>query len=180
MLRYIHFDPTTQMIDSFCCSRAVFYDVRIEMPYISFLFDTEYITETFKKYERQPESMTHILRMCCGKCNGFGYYDWIVRLTNGDEEAILNMGGSDPVKVQNENPISVIYQYHNYYYYPSKFRPSPLTYRCEKCAGTGLDIEDLDNLEPITLDDIPPEPPPKIIKQVRKKSHNILRRIFSW
>lgn len=162
MLRYVDFNPTTQTVEEFCCSRAVFSGVTIKVPDIKSLFDNTYIESTFKRYKRNGNEDMYILRQSCGKCGGFGYYDWVTRLTSDDNvENLVNLGHDLKVaqKVKNENPITtiyhhIIYQHKERYIYPSYFEPDPLTYQCEHCLGTGLAIK-TEFLEPVSIDNLP-------------------------
>ena len=175
MLRYLHFDsnPTQRTVIGFCCSRVVFTDVQIRVPNKSLLFDNNYITNTFKKYRRGPNQQSRILGSSCGKCDGYGFYDWVTKLTTGKEEASFNMGERlKPVIVKNENPISLIYQdiVSSYYYYVSDFDQSDdLIYRCEQCLGTGMELENIDRFVSLTPDDV-----------IEDEQPHIFRRISTW
>jgi hypothetical protein len=149
------------------------------------LFDTAFITETFKKYRREGEREGHasILRANCGKCEGYGFYDWVTRLTDTGEKPTWNHGMTKPLIVKNENPISVIFlqkrDCSHTYYYVSRFHPSSITYRCERCHGTGLVFRGDGDLIPLTPeDDLPKQQ--TIITDIKDSDLNILRRVSKW
>ncbi len=172
MLRYVKLDPTTRTARSFCCGRVVFSEVNISVPDISLLFDNDYIEKTFKRYIRKKNEWTEILASNCGKCEGYGFYDWVTRLTGeDDEDPIYNRGVKKPLVVKNENPISVIYMVEMTYltfYYVSDFKPDSMTYRCEQCLGTGLALHDHE-MVPLTKDSLPQlKPEPKVLKSINK------------
>ena len=178
MLRYVKIDPTRQVATSFCCSRVVFSDVNIKVPEISLLFDNDYIDQTFKRYKRGKHEWTEILVSNCGKCEGYGFYDWVTRLTTDDDEnPVYNRGVKKPLIVKNENPISVIYMvetHHLTFYYVSDFKPDTMTYRCENCLGTGLALHDDYEMVPLTKDNLPQ---PKVVKPINTNL-NIFRRLY--
>jgi len=184
MLRYVKLDPTTQIVNSFCCSRVVFSEVQIKVPDLSLLFDNEYIDRTFKRYRRNPNEYTDILASNCGRCEGYGFYDWVTRLTTTDdeEEPIYNRGmAKDAMVVKNENPITKVYlskgSFRDSYCYVSDFKPNPLTYQCEQCLGTGLAFHHpLEELIPITLDTLPEKP--KAIEVFKSSTLTSLKNIF--
>lgn len=179
MLRYVKIDPTQRIATSFCCSRVVFSEVQIKVPDISLLFDNEFIEKTFKRYKRGKNEWTEILASNCGKCEGYGFYDWVTRLTGDeDEEPIYNRGMNKPLIVKNENPISVIYMVetrHLTFYYVSDFKPDSMTYRCEQCLGTGLALHDEYEMVPLTKDTLPE---PKVLNPIKTTNLNIFRRIY--
>ncbi len=180
MLRYVKFNPTTQLVYSFCCGRVIFSDVAIELYDISLLFDNNYIEKTFKKYVRKKGEWTEILASNCGKCEGYGFYDWVTRLTDsGDKEPVWNRGGqTKPLIVKNENPISVIYRatHNNHtFYYISDFKADELTYRCEECLGTGIPLHEEYEMIPLTIDSLPK---PRVSEIIKPKTYNIFRRIY--
>jgi hypothetical protein len=158
------------------------------VPDLSLLFDNEYIERTFKRYRRKPNEYTDILASNCGRCEGYGFYDWVTRLTTTEDEGepIYNRGiAKDAMVVKNENPITKLYRivgkYEDVYYYVSDFKPNPLTYQCEQCLGTGLAFHHpVEDLIPITPDTIPEKP--KAIEVVKSSMFtnlkNIFRRIF--
>lgn len=178
MLRYVKIDPTQRIVTSFCCSRVVFSEVQIEVPDISLLFDNEYIEKTFKRYRRGKNEWSDILASNCGKCDGYGFYDWVTRLTtDDDEDPIWNRGIKEPLIVSNENPISIIYMVktdHLTFYYVSDFKQDSMTYRCENCLGTGLALHDEYEMVPLTKDNIP-KPEPRVLNPINL---NIFRRIY--
>lgn len=184
MLRYIKLNPDYLQVEEFCCSRVIFERTRIQLPHIGFLFDNEFIDQTFKRYKRPANSdEPRILPRVCGKCDGYGYYDWVTRLTEQSEDDILVYGEmlNTPQILRNENPISVIFvrkkEHFWYLFYVSEFIPSPITYRCEKCQGTGLHL-DLDYLTAITPDDCEDIP----IHEPKPKQPNLNREggIYQW
>jgi hypothetical protein len=152
------------------------------------LFDNEYIERTFKRYRRKPNEYTDILASNCGRCEGYGFYDWVTRLTTTEDEGepIYNRGiAKDAMVVKNENPITKLYRigghYEDVYYYVSDFKPNPLTYQCEQCRGTGLAFNhSLEMLTSVTPEDLPKKP--KAIKVVQNSTFinlkNIVRRIL--
>jgi hypothetical protein len=138
------------------------------------LFDNEFIYNTFNKFKRPSNLEIIPLKAVCSKCEGYGWYDWVARLTADEEKEFTRSDLTHPIIVKNENPISVIYVSTwsdvKTIYYPSNFTPSQLTYRCEKCFGSGIPISSDHNIHPITIDDLEKvpfkEPPPlKSIQQ---------------
>jgi hypothetical protein len=159
MLRYVRLDPLQQTVSEFCCSRILFSRVNIKIPDIKLLFDRDYIFNTFMKYKRGEEEHSNIIRAVCGKCDGYGFYDWVSRLTcDKHEPPLWTRGDNKPLTPKNEDPISKLYLYSSVtcdtYYYISSYDPSDLLYRCEQCFGTGMTIEGM-SLKPITIEDLP-------------------------
>jgi len=181
MLRYVK--VLQQNVIEFCCSRAIFSNVNIPIE-IHDLFDNEYIYNTFNKFKRNSETdITHI-KAVCNKCDGYGFYDWVYRISQENEEDFKYKSLSEgPLIVKNENPISVIYELkvYNYrkYFYPSKYDPTNLTYRCEKCFGTGLALLNNTIINPLTIENLPEklfEPEPIKKQSLLKKLLNYIKR----
>jgi len=185
MLRYIRVRSNSlqQNVDEFCCSRVIFSRVNIPLPDIKLLFDRDFIFKTFKQYKRNSESEPepHIIRAVCGKCDGYGFYDWVSRLTTDEncKKPLWTRGDSTPLILKNENPISRLYLHSNetydIYYYVSEYNPNNMTYRCEQCLGTGMYLEGI-NLKALTVDDIP-EPKPISSKQKHSFITALIRHI---
>ena len=147
MLRYVKFDLLQRNIIEFCCSRVIFHDVKIHVPDDSLLFNNDFIESELKRYKRTGSGETSILHGICGKCDGYGFFDWVthIRIEDGAEE--LDYAKSDltkPLVVKNENPIETIFAYVTgsdrlYIYYISLcIAEAPMSYRCNQCQGTGL------------------------------------------
>lgn len=167
MLRFVKYNVSLKTVEAFCCSRVVFNRVSIKILSLHEFFDNQFIEKTFLRYK--GKSKKSILRECCGKCDGYGFYDWIVKLTDVGNEPLHNFGEAinRPIIVKNENPISaILYDMKPYsrtsFYYVTNFKPSAVTYRCERCHGTGLNLEGrnikaftIEDLEPMTIEDIP-------------------------
>ena len=110
MLRYVKVNPLQQNVTEFCCSRVVFHRVKIHVPYIDLLFDQDFIRDKFKRYIRPNNVEPYIIRELCGKCDGYGFYDWVSRLTNdGKQEPVWTRGVTKPLIVKNEDSISKLY-----------------------------------------------------------------------
>lgn len=173
MLRYVKFDLLQRSIKEFCCSRVIFSNVDIHVPDDSLLFDNDFIEREIKRYKRNGEEYTDILHGICGKCDGFGFFDWVthIRSEDGvDEDTIDRSDLSKPIQVKNENPIETVFAHVStdrlYVYYRSQMEDDPLIYRCNQCRGVGMDHdygrfskeckpEDLINVKPL-----PKAPPP--------------------
>jgi hypothetical protein len=183
MLRYVKFDLLQRSIIEFCCSRVIFSNVNIHIPDDSLLFDNDFIERELKRYKRNGEEYADIIHGICGKCDGFGFFDWVthIRTEEGvDEETIFRSDLSKPVKVKNENPIETVFAYVDgsdrlYVYYISHIEDDPLIYRCDQCNGTGLDHDfsryGLKKCKPSDLIDIKPSPikePPSDASWFRK------------
>jgi hypothetical protein len=171
-------NPAAQNVTEFCCSRVVFHRVKIHVPYINLLFDQDFIRDTFKRYIRPNNVEPYIIRELCGKCDGYGFYDWVSRLTNdGVQEPIWTRGLTKPIIVKNENPIYKLYFRENRadhkYIYLSEYDPSDLRYRCEQCLGSGLVLNDLPSFKPITVDDLPEVKIEKLEKQIKKPTKKL-------
>jgi len=168
MLRYVRVRSNSlqQIVDEFCCSRVIFSRVNIHLPDIKLLFDRDFIFKTFKQYKRdlKSEPEPFIIRALCGKCDGYGFYDWVSRLTTDEncEDPLWTRGDSTPLILKNENLISKLYLHsyntHDTYYYVSEYSPNNMTYRCEQCLGTGIHLENI-SLKAITANDIPEQKP---------------------
>jgi len=191
MLRYIWYNRQKQMVVRFCCSRVIHRQTDIKITDLTQLFNNQFIEGTFKRYipsKGKPKSK--ILPRVCGKCEGYGFYDWVTKLTDGDTSPIYNMGEgvNRPLIVKNTNPIEYVFvidvpieEYTIQVMYPTAFIPSPVSYRCEQCCGTGLDIFDIDALKVVTLDTIDLIRPIKtfdIEETVLKKDN--MRGIYKW
>lgn len=173
MLKYVKLNPLQQNVHEFCCSRVVFHRVKIHVPYINLLFDQNFIRDTFKKYNRAGGTEPYIIQELCGKCDGYGFYDWVSRLTiNDEQEPTWTRGNIKPLIVKNENPISKLYVEKEHsdhmYIYLSEYDPSDLKYRCEQCLGSGLVLGDLSSFKPITVDELPEINIKKLEKQIKK------------
>jgi hypothetical protein len=170
MLRFVKFDPLRQRIYEFCCSRVVFCKVNVAVPNIKLLFDNDFILSNLKKYRRVGGEELITVRGVCGKCDGYGYLDWITRLRTeeGVDEEMLWRSLS-PIPVKNENPIiSVFAEEYNagriLIYYPSAYDESEMQYRCDQCRGTGM-ADNTSHLREFTVEEFlefynykPPKP----------------------
>jgi hypothetical protein len=164
--------------------------VNIPVPSIRDLFDNDFIYNTFNKFKRPPNTEVHPLKRVCSKCEGFGFYDWIVRLTTNGEDQCIRSDMEHPVIVKNENPISVIYtrtmNNTQIFHYPTNFTPTELTYRCEQCFGCGLPISSKDNLLPITINDVekvlskePPKQKQSFLKGIQTYIKGVYKNVHS-
>lgn len=147
MLRYVRYDLLQQDITEFCCGRVTFPNVKIEVPDLRLLVDQSFILNNIKKYRRGPECEPLPVRAVCGKCDGYGFYDWVVRIRSeeGVDEDDLYGVGKEPVVVRNETPITTLFidtqsnTRRIYIHYISQcLAEAPMSYRCEQCGGTGM------------------------------------------
>ena len=146
MLRYVKFDLLQREIIEFCCSRVIFHNVKIYVPDDSLLFNNDFIESELKRYKRTGDIETSILHGICGKCDGYGFFDWVTHIRTVDgirEDDYSHSDLTKPLVVKNENPIETIFAHVNgsdrlYIYYISHIEVDPLIYRCDQCHGTGL------------------------------------------
>ncbi len=147
MLRYVKYDLLQQEIIEFCCGRAIFPNVKIEVPDLGLLVEQSFILNSIKKYRRSPDSVPLLIKAVCGKCDGYGFYDWVIRIRSeeGVDEDDLYGVGKEPVVVRNENPITTLFIDTKsetrmiYIHYISRcMAEAPMSYRCEQCGGVGL------------------------------------------
>ena len=191
MIRYIVYSKLQQKISSFCCSRVIFSGLQIKVKHPTLFFDSDFLSE-LKRYNRSTDenAKTSIIRGVCGKCDGYGIFDWVTRITTDDgatEKAISHVDTTRPVVVKNENPIKTVYINDQTdrikFYYISDFMTDDLTYRCDQCLGIGLDV-DISKIVELHTDQISdiiskPKPKPKPIIRTKGYLRKLLDYIFN-
>ena len=169
MLRYVKFDLLQREIIEFCCSRVIFHNVKVHVPDDSLLFNTDFIESKIKRYRRTGSVETTIVHGLCGKCDGYGFFDWVTHIRTQDGVSEFDYADSDlrkPLIVKNEDPIETVFAYMSgtdrlYIYYISRIEVDPLIYRCDQCQGTGLAHNCIDRTKkckPEDLINIKPSP----------------------
>lgn len=188
MLRFVKINLLHWNITKFCCSRVVFSNINIKVPDIKLIFDNDFIEKNLKRYQRVGGEDLFPISGVCGKCNGYGFLDWVTRLrTHEDIDEDVLWGPEKPIQVKNENPIQNILFYKSLHdnsliiYYVSKFDKSELEYRCEQCNGNGL--SDTDALTSTTVEKFLNEFnfQPRVIKtKIEKKKTGFLGFLGSF
>lgn len=187
MLRYVRLNLLQQTIVEFCCSRVVFSNLSIPLLNINLLFDQDFILNKIKKYKRSGEEATTIVKAVCGKCEGYGFLDWVtkIRTEDGvDEDDWYKPDTKIPVIVKNENPIETIFvdardnQIIYIYYISYIDKDDPLIYRCDQCQGTGLvhDTSRFSKCTPEYLNIIQPSP----LKRKTKQTLTLLQKFIRY
>lgn len=163
MLRFVKYDLLQQVITEYCCGRAIFPNVKIEIPDLRLLIDQSFILNNIKKRKRDIEYHTepYPIPNVCGKCDGYGFYDWVVhiRTVDGVDEDDLYGVGKEPIIVKNENPITTLFidtrsdSKSIYIHYISLcIAVAPMSYRCDQCHGVGL-VHDINRMSKLSAKD---------------------------